>query len=339
VTGPTNLPSPLTPADCDLQDFEFMPVMVRRLLKSETWSLGNGEERAAAIALWFESWHQVPAASLPDNDRLLKKLADTEKWGKVKEQALRGWLRCSDGRLYHPVVAEKALEAWVEKLLNSISGSTGNAKRWSVAIDTSADVSRLRAAVAMLRAINPKSKALNKKALLTIIAPQSPPDESGGGSGGGNPESGGESGGDSPSDRKGQGKGKGEGKGSSSEAKASGGEPPKARKPKTPAEEADAQLWREAKSLFVETEAAADLKTAGELLGAAASKYGKDVFREAARAMVAASPVAPHSYLIELCERAAGKRVSLNSQEALEAGNRAVADRFLASLEAPNATH
>lgn len=108
-------PAPLTPPECDLTDFEFMPVMVRRLLKSETWSLGNGEERAAAIALWFESWHQVPAASLPSEDRMLKRLADSEKWSKVKAQALRGWVLCSDGRLYHPVVAEKALEAWIEK--------------------------------------------------------------------------------------------------------------------------------------------------------------------------------------------------------------------------------
>ena len=109
-TQQDNLHPPLTPPECDLQDFEFMPVMVRRLLKSETWSLGNGDERAAAVALWFESWHQVPAASLPSHDKLLARLADTTKWAKVKEQALRGWVLCSDGRLYHPVVAEKALE-------------------------------------------------------------------------------------------------------------------------------------------------------------------------------------------------------------------------------------
>jgi hypothetical protein len=30
-------PEPLTPPDCDLRDFGFMPLDVRRLLTSETW--------------------------------------------------------------------------------------------------------------------------------------------------------------------------------------------------------------------------------------------------------------------------------------------------------------
>jgi hypothetical protein len=32
-------------------------------------------------------------------------------WSEVRDEALRGFVECSDGRLYHPVVAEKALEA------------------------------------------------------------------------------------------------------------------------------------------------------------------------------------------------------------------------------------
>jgi hypothetical protein len=300
-----DLPEPLTPADCDLQDFEFMPVMVRRLLRSDTWVLANGEERAAAVALWFESWHQVPAASLPDNDKLLRKLADSEKWIRVKAQALRGWVQCSDGRLYHPVVAEKALEAWIEKLLNSISGSAGNAKRWGVSIDTRADVDRLGTAVAMLRALSPKSKSLNKKALLTIIAPQSPPDAVNGRIGGGGGESGGESGGDTPSDRKGQ----GQGQGSSSVPKGTGGEPPK-----SPAEREKSSLWAALKAKLVEQSTCGDLKEAGVLLGKAAKQYGEPVFLDAARTTLAKDP-APgnaHTYFIELCEVAAGKRRPLS---------------------------
>jgi hypothetical protein len=34
----------------------------------------------------------------------------------VRQGALRGWAKCDDGRLYHPVVAEKANEAWGQKL-------------------------------------------------------------------------------------------------------------------------------------------------------------------------------------------------------------------------------
>ena len=86
-----------------------MPIDVRRLLASETWVLATGDERSAAMCLWLESWHQIPAASLPDNPRMLAHLAQCTKWPKVQQQALRGWINCSDGRLYHPVVAEKAL--------------------------------------------------------------------------------------------------------------------------------------------------------------------------------------------------------------------------------------
>lgn len=49
------LSAPLTPAACNLKDFEFMPFDVRRLLTSETWVLGTPAERASAIALWLES--------------------------------------------------------------------------------------------------------------------------------------------------------------------------------------------------------------------------------------------------------------------------------------------
>src|SRR5262249_23249587 len=65
------------------------------------------------------SWHQVPAASLPDDDRVLAQLAGygrvIREWQKVRDGALRGWVKCSDGRLYHPVVAEKALAAWASR--------------------------------------------------------------------------------------------------------------------------------------------------------------------------------------------------------------------------------
>ncbi|QHJ01642.1 hypothetical protein GT347_20180 [Xylophilus rhododendri] len=36
-------------------------------------------------------------------------------WKDVRSGALRGWVLCSDGRLYHPVVSEKALIAWAKK--------------------------------------------------------------------------------------------------------------------------------------------------------------------------------------------------------------------------------
>ncbi|UAK25849.1 YdaU family protein [Sphingomonas nostoxanthinifaciens] len=76
------------------------------------WMLGH--------KLWYRSWHQVPAASLPDDDDELCYLAelgfDRVTWDSARELAMHGWERCSDGRLYHPVVAEAAREAWDRKL-------------------------------------------------------------------------------------------------------------------------------------------------------------------------------------------------------------------------------
>ena len=112
-----NLPEPLTPADCDLREFSWTKLDIVRLFSSDTWLLGTADEKVASITLWCKSWHQVPAGSLPDNDRVLAHLSDAgPSWRKVREHALRNWVKCSDGRLYHPVVCEKARESWQHKL-------------------------------------------------------------------------------------------------------------------------------------------------------------------------------------------------------------------------------
>lgn len=167
---------PLTPPGCDLRDFPFLPIDVQRLLTSETWVLGTADEKAAAITLWLACWHQVPAASVPNNDRMLAHLSQAgSKWPKVKEHALRGWVDGGDGRLYHPVVAEKALAAWIEKLNSAISGAVGNAKRWQTEVDTSAQEAALCDAICRLKRIAPASPCLKKKVVMSRNK-SSPPD-------------------------------------------------------------------------------------------------------------------------------------------------------------------
>ena len=108
----TDLPEPLTPTDCDLRRYPWMPLDVTRLLTSETWVLGTPEQKVACITLWAKSWHQVPAGSLPAHDSMLCHLSEAgSAWKRVRDHALRGWIKCSDGRLYHPVVCEKARES------------------------------------------------------------------------------------------------------------------------------------------------------------------------------------------------------------------------------------
>mgnify|MGYP000750607658 CR=1 FL=1 len=61
-------------------------------------------------------------ANTPDVDqrslaRLLGFGRDIKGWRRVRAAGgMRGWLKCTDGRLYHAVVAEKARDAWVGKM-------------------------------------------------------------------------------------------------------------------------------------------------------------------------------------------------------------------------------
>lgn len=114
-------PDPLVPEEVDLRDFQFMPLDVLRLRDSELAANPDAEAFRCAVMSWCVSWHQVPAASLPDDDTTLARLLgfgrDVKGWKKARAAGgLHGWQKCSDGRLYHPVVSEKALEAWEMKL-------------------------------------------------------------------------------------------------------------------------------------------------------------------------------------------------------------------------------
>jgi len=97
-----------------------MPLHVGRLRDSSLAISASGDEFRAAVILWCVAWHQAPAASLPDDDRVLAAYVgyarDPDGWAKVREGALRGFQLCSDGRLYHSVLAVCAIEAWDSKM-------------------------------------------------------------------------------------------------------------------------------------------------------------------------------------------------------------------------------
>lgn len=112
-------PEPLTPPDLDLRDFEWMPLSVVRLRDSGIVVVASAEAFRAAVLLWCAAWHQVPAASLPKDEKMLCSLAgfgrDLKTWRPLAAEALHGFVECSDGRLYHPVIAEKAIESGSKK--------------------------------------------------------------------------------------------------------------------------------------------------------------------------------------------------------------------------------
>lgn len=126
----TALPEPLTPAECDLRGMPYMPVELVRLFDSELYILSTGDEFKAAFTLWGKAFLQTPAGSLPADDRLLAHLSGAGvRWPKVKAMALRGWIECGDGRLYHPVVAQKAIEAWETRLAQRARTEAARAAR------------------------------------------------------------------------------------------------------------------------------------------------------------------------------------------------------------------
>lgn len=110
-------PPPLVPAEVDLRGYEFMPLYGDRLLKSQTWIAASAEAKVAALRLWWHAYaHEVPAASLPNNDALLADYAGygvaVKAWQKIKPQVMGGFVECSDGRLYHRRLADWAIAAW-----------------------------------------------------------------------------------------------------------------------------------------------------------------------------------------------------------------------------------
>lgn len=140
------LPEPLTPADCDLRGLEYMPLLGQRLFGSEFNARATDSEWRAAITLWWAAWTQCPAASLPDDDIALCRLADlgrdVKAWRKLKEVALHGFIKCADGRLYHPTLAQQALVAWDKRVKERERKAQWRAKKAGQEQGQDADVPR-----------------------------------------------------------------------------------------------------------------------------------------------------------------------------------------------------
>ena len=162
---------PLTPPECDLRDYGYFPLEIVRLFGSEFNAVATDSEWRAGITLCVKSFHQVPAGSLPDDDISLARLAefgrDLKTWRKVKAVAMRGFVKCSDGRFYHPVVAEKALEAWVDRINRKRFSAAGVAKRKNEKFDSEQLDAEISKIVEKISRLNPNSRVFKKVAYIT----------------------------------------------------------------------------------------------------------------------------------------------------------------------------
>jgi hypothetical protein len=108
------LPEPLVPPHVDCRKLSSFMLNVERLMASELVALASHEAIAGALFLWCRAWQQRPAASLPNDERVLASYArlPIPRFRKLRTDITRGFVLCRDGRLYHPVLSEEAMRAY-----------------------------------------------------------------------------------------------------------------------------------------------------------------------------------------------------------------------------------
>jgi Protein of unknown function (DUF1376) len=108
----------MTSPECDCTDLDSFLLNVERLMASELVALSSHEVIGAALLLWCRAWKQVPAASLPDDDNVNAAFAKMRlsRFKKLKNEIMRGFAKCSDGRLYHRTLAAVSMESYEKKI-------------------------------------------------------------------------------------------------------------------------------------------------------------------------------------------------------------------------------
>lgn len=277
-----------------------MPMDIQRLFNSEFHARAGDAAWRAGVTLWLKSFHQVPAGSVPDDDVSLARLAemarDVKGWRRIREQALYGWVKCSDGRLYHPVVVEKANEAWAGK--KGQRARTAKARLQALLVrlsktDDSVDAAHIETSVQTLLGDMSQHLSQNELDALTESVTESVKE----------------------SKRKREGKGQGERKGQGKVLKdpsvpiGTGADAPdheSVEQPKAPADMTKTELWRAGKSLL--ESAGMPRAQCGSFVGKLVSDYGDEIVIDAVRTTVVQRPADPAEYLVAICKTRTGER-------------------------------
>lgn len=288
----TDRPEPMTPPDCTLRGLPWMPLETARLLDSDLFLLSTGDEFKAAVALWCKSWNQIPGGSLPNDERLLEALSGSKTWKKVRAMALRGWVLCSDGRLYHPVVAEQAAQAWEGRQDHRevVSNKNQRQEKWR------AELKRLCEEVRALGGTPPANAS--KATLTALIASLVDRKASTGAS------TSASTGDANETANKGEGQGQRQGDLLNSVPDGTGSA---AAKPA--ADLTKQELWSAGKSLL--SQSGMPEKQCGSFVGKLVKDYGDETVIDVVRAAVVAQPADPAQWLKAACMRAAGERAAV----------------------------
>lgn len=115
MAGDRVRPAPL-PADTRAKGWR-LEIDHERYRQSDTWALASPEQRPWLLMLAMVAWEQTPCGSMPGDDELIAaRLGMTSKaFAKNKAVLLRGWWLADDGRMYHNVLVQRALEMLAER--------------------------------------------------------------------------------------------------------------------------------------------------------------------------------------------------------------------------------
>ena len=125
----TNLPEPPVDPDFSLSGYTSFLFDTQRFLNSEFVLSSDPAAIGLGVILWAVAWQQIPCGSLPDDDVQLARLSgfgrDVATFRSLKEPALHGFVKCSDGRLYHKFLIGIAIDAQAKRNINRANGSLG----------------------------------------------------------------------------------------------------------------------------------------------------------------------------------------------------------------------
>ncbi|MBK8019818.1 MAG: hypothetical protein IPK20_26210 [Betaproteobacteria bacterium] len=118
-----SLPPPLVPADVDLRGLEYMPLMGHHLFGSDFNTTNNDaawrqRETTVVVGGIEPRSTQARCPTMTRRCAVWRGLAAQRQkaWKPLREIALRNFVKCSDGRLYHPFLCKQALVAWDKRV-------------------------------------------------------------------------------------------------------------------------------------------------------------------------------------------------------------------------------
>lgn len=105
------LPAPPYPPEIRARGWRF-ELDMERVEQSKTWMRAPAELRPWLLMLWVKAWQRWPVGALDtddiDNAALIG--MPLTMFQTHREVLMRGWVRHSDGRLYHHVITERVIE-------------------------------------------------------------------------------------------------------------------------------------------------------------------------------------------------------------------------------------